>query len=107
MQIIIVNNYCDKIEKKGKYIFYITILMHMSNNNYCYIILQELQQEMEIKSQSLNSLDTSGRKLLGSLSSQEDAVMLQRRLEEMNQRWNQLKNRSVTIKYVKTIFKYE
>jgi len=60
---------------------------------------QELQQEMETKSQSLNSLDTSGRKLLGSLSSQEDAVMLQRRLEEMNQRWNQLKNRSVTIRY--------
>lgn len=60
--------------------------------------LQELQQEMETKSQSLNSLDTSGRQLLGSLSSQEDAVMLQRRLEEMNQRWNQLKNRSVTIR---------
>ncbi|XP_022178731.1 dystrophin, isoforms A/C/F/G/H-like isoform X1 [Myzus persicae] len=60
--------------------------------------LKELQQEMETKSQSLNSLDTSGRKLLGSLSSQEDAVMLQRRLEEMNQRWNQLKNRSVTIR---------
>lgn len=79
--------------------------MHMSNNNYCCVILQELQQEMEIKSQSLNSLDTSGRKLLGSLSSQEDAVMLQRRLEEMNQRWNQLKNRSVTIKYVKSIIK--
>lgn len=55
---------------------------------------------METKSQSLNSLDTSGRKLLGSLSSQEDAVMLQRRLEEMNQRWNQLKNRSVTIRYL-------
>jgi len=53
---------------------------------------------METKSQSLNSLDTSGRKFLGSLSSQEDAVMLQRRLEEMNQRWNQLKNRSVTIR---------
>lgn len=79
--------------------------MHMSNNNYCCVILQELQQEMEIKSQSLNSLDTSGRKLLGSLSSQEDAVMLQRRLEEMNQRWNQLKTRSVTIKYVKSIIK--
>lgn len=62
--------------------------------------MQELQQEMETKSQSLNSLDTSGRKLLGSLSSQEDAVMLQRRLEEMNQRWNQLKNRSVTIRYL-------
>ncbi|VVC26815.1 Hypothetical protein CINCED_3A012694 [Cinara cedri] len=61
-------------------------------------LLKELQQEMETKSQSLNSLDTSGRKLLGSLSSQEDAVMLQRRLEEMNQRWNQLKNRSVTIR---------
>jgi len=57
---------------------------------------------METKSQSLNSLDTSGRKLLGSLSSQEDAVMLQRRLEEMNQRWNQLKNRSVTIRYILT-----
>lgn len=77
----------------------------MSNNNYWCVILQELQQEMEIKSQSLNSLDTSGRKLLGNLSSQEDAVMLQRRLEEMNQRWNQLKNRSVTIKYVKCIIK--
>jgi len=67
---------------------------------------QELQQEMETKSQSLNSLDTSGRKLLGSLSSQEDAVMLQRRLEEMNQRWNQLKNRSVTIRLVSSYIYY-
>lgn len=61
---------------------------------------------METKSQSLNSLDTSGRKLLGNLSSQEDAVMLQRRLEEMNQRWNQLKNRSVTIRYLFTFIIY-
>ncbi|XP_050442847.1 dystrophin-like isoform X2 [Adelges cooleyi] len=60
--------------------------------------LKELQQEMDTKSHSLNSLDSGGRKLLGSLSSQEDAVMLQRRLEEMNQRWNQLKNRSVSIR---------
>jgi len=81
-------------EQKTCYLFYIkpTHLFYQ----------QELQQEMETKSQSLNSLDTSGRKLLGSLSSQEDAVMLQRRLEEMNQRWNQLKNRSVTIRYLLT-----
>lgn len=68
--------------------------------------MQELQQEMEVKSQSLSSLDTSGRKLLGSLSSQEDAVMLQRRLEEMNQRWNQLKCRSVTIRYLIFVFNF-
>lgn len=43
-------------------------------------------------------LDGTGRKLLGSLTSQEDAVMLQMRLDEMNQRWNHLKSKSIAIR---------
>lgn len=43
-------------------------------------------------------LDGTGRKLLSSLTSQEDAVMLQRRLDEMNQRWNHLKTKSIAIR---------
>lgn len=47
-------------------------------------------------------LDGTGRKLLGSLTSQEDAVMLQRRLDEMNHRWNHLKSKSIAIRYVES-----
>jgi hypothetical protein len=51
-----------------------------------------------------SSLNGAGRKLLGSLASQEDAVMLQRRLDEMNQRWHHLKAKSLAIRYVQSAY---
>lgn len=60
--------------------------------------LQDLQSEIETHRIVYDRLDGTGRKLLSSLTSQEDAVMLQRRLDEMNQRWNHLKSKSIAIR---------
>ncbi|CAH2227201.1 jg14605 [Pararge aegeria aegeria] len=58
----------------------------------------DLQSEIETHRDVYASLTGTGRRLLGSLSSQEDAVMLQRRLDEMNQRWHHLKSKSMAIR---------
>uniref|UniRef100_A0A336MMA3 CSON002169 protein n=1 Tax=Culicoides sonorensis TaxID=179676 RepID=A0A336MMA3_CULSO len=60
--------------------------------------LHDLQSEIETHRVVYDRLDGTGRKLLSSLTSQEDAVMLQRRLDEMNQRWNHLKTKSIAIR---------
>lgn len=62
--------------------------------------LQDLQSEIEGHRDVFFSLTGAGRKLLGSLASQDDAVMLQRRLDEMNQRWHNLKDKSMAIRFV-------
>lgn len=61
---------------------------------------QDLQLEIETHRVIYDRLDGTGRKLLGSLTSQEDAVMLQHRLDEMNHRWNHLKSKSIAIRCV-------
>ncbi|XP_055532577.1 dystrophin, isoforms A/C/F/G/H isoform X7 [Wyeomyia smithii] len=67
----------------------------IDRNPHCY---KDLQSEIESHRVVYDRLDNTGRKLLGSLTSQEDAVMLQRRLDEMNQRWNHLKSKSIAIR---------
>ncbi|KAJ9573772.1 hypothetical protein L9F63_008855, partial [Diploptera punctata] len=64
---------------------------------YC-CLLQDLQSEIESHRDVFSSLNGTGRKLLSSLASQDDAVMLQRRLDEMNQRWHHLKAKSMAIR---------
>ncbi|KAK0097092.1 hypothetical protein PV326_003328 [Microctonus aethiopoides] len=59
---------------------------------------KDLQSEIETHRDVYASLNGAGRKLLGSLASQDDAVMLQRRLDEMNQRWHHLKAKSMAIR---------
>ncbi|XP_028047173.1 dystrophin, isoforms A/C/F/G/H isoform X3 [Monomorium pharaonis] len=54
--------------------------------------------EIETHRDVYASLNGTGRKLLSSLASQDDAVMLQRRLDEMNQRWHHLKAKSMAIR---------
>ena len=44
------------------------------------------------------SLDSTGKKLVSGLDTQEDATILARRLEEMNQRWGYLKAKSIAIR---------
>ncbi|KYN08883.1 Dystrophin, isoform D [Trachymyrmex cornetzi] len=61
-------------------------------------LLQDLQSEIETHRDVYASLNGTGRKLLSSLASQDDAVMLQRRLDEMNQRWHHLKAKSMAIR---------
>ena len=46
------------------------------------------------------SLDSTGKKLVSGLDSQEDATLLRKRLEEMNTRWSYLKAKSMAIRYV-------
>lgn len=65
-----------------------------------FFTFQDVQSEIETHRVVYDRLDGTGRKLLGSLTSQEDAVMLQRRLDEMNHRWNHLKSKSIAIRYV-------
>ncbi|XP_023248432.1 dystrophin, isoforms A/C/F/G/H [Copidosoma floridanum] len=60
--------------------------------------LKDLQSEIETHHDVYASLNGTGRKLLSSLASQDDAVMLQRRLDEMNQRWHHLKAKSMAIR---------
>ncbi|KAJ0172021.1 hypothetical protein K1T71_011994 [Dendrolimus kikuchii] len=67
-------------------------------NNSIVLLFQDLQSEIETHRDVYASLTGTGRRLLGSLSSQEDAVMLQRRLDEMNQRWHHLKAKSMAIR---------
>lgn len=71
---------------------------------FFFVSLQDLQSEIETHRVVYDRLDGTGRKLLGSLTSQEDAVMLQRRLDEMNQRWNHLKSKSIAIRWVQFDF---
>lgn len=60
--------------------------------------LKELQAEVEMHSETYSSLRSSSVKLLNSLSCQEDAVMLQLRVDEMDQRWHHLKTKCVDVR---------
>ena len=61
---------------------------------------QDLQDEVEQHRDMYLSLDNTGKKLVSGLDTQEDATLLHRRLEEMNQRWSYLKAKSIAIRYV-------
>lgn len=66
--------------------------------NTVVFMFQDLQSEIETHKDVYAALNGSGRKLLSSLPSKDDAVMLQRRLDEMNQRWHHLKAKSMAIR---------
>ena len=67
---------------------------------FCVVLfpLQDLQSEIESHKDVVASLNATGQKLLGTLENQDEALMLHRRLEEMNTRWNTLKHRSIAIR---------
>ena len=46
------------------------------------------------------ALDSTGKKLVSGLDTQEDATLLHTRLEQMNQRWSYLKAKSIAIRYI-------
>ncbi|XP_047739356.1 dystrophin [Hyalella azteca] len=60
--------------------------------------VKDLQSEIESHKDVVASLNATGQKLLGTLENQDEALMLHRRLEEMNTRWNTLKPRSIAIR---------
>ncbi|XP_043928331.1 dystrophin isoform X3 [Protopterus annectens] len=59
---------------------------------------QELQSEIENHTDIYHNLDENGQKILKSLEGSEDAPLLQRRLNNMNVRWSDLRKKSLNIR---------
>ncbi|XP_007444628.2 dystrophin-like [Python bivittatus] len=60
--------------------------------------VQELQKEIETHTDIFHSLDENGQKILRSLEGSDDAALLQRRLDNMNFRWSELRKKSLNIR---------
>ena len=67
------------------------------------IFFQDLQIEIDTERENYLNLTATGRKILSQLEGQEDASIIQKRLEEMNQRWNYLKAKSIAIRYLRLL----
>ncbi|PKU37720.1 hypothetical protein llap_11976 [Limosa lapponica baueri] len=59
---------------------------------------QELQAEIDAHTDIFHNLDENGQKILRSLEGSEDAALLQRRLDNMNFRWSELRKKSLNIR---------
>ncbi|XP_058618771.1 dystrophin-like isoform X6 [Onychostoma macrolepis] len=60
--------------------------------------LGDIQAEIEAHNDVFRSVDGNKMKMVKALGSSEEAVFLQQRLDDMNQRWNDLKAKSVNIR---------
>ncbi|KAK4829414.1 hypothetical protein QYF61_003978 [Mycteria americana] len=60
--------------------------------------VKELQAEIEAHTDIFHNLDENGQKILRSLEGSEDAALLQRRLDNMNLRWSELRKKSLNIR---------
>ncbi|KAG8137247.1 hypothetical protein E2320_004498, partial [Naja naja] len=58
----------------------------------------ELQKEIETHTDIFHSLDENGQKILRSLEGSDDGALLQRRLDNMNFRWSELRKKSLNIR---------
>ncbi|KAM5290132.1 dystrophin isoform 2-T2 [Glossophaga mutica] len=59
---------------------------------------QGLQGEIEAHTDIYHNLDENGQKILRSLEGSDDAVLLQRRLDNMNFKWSELRKKSLNIR---------
>ncbi|XP_064429974.1 dystrophin isoform X7 [Mirounga angustirostris] len=59
---------------------------------------QDLQGEIEAHTDMYHNLDENGQKVLRSLEGSDDAALLQRRLDNMNFKWSELRKKSLNIR---------
>ncbi|XP_014809544.1 PREDICTED: dystrophin isoform X9 [Calidris pugnax] len=59
---------------------------------------QDLQAEIDAHTDIFHNLDENGQKILRSLEGSEDAALLQRRLDNVNFRWSELRKKSLNIR---------
>ncbi|XP_067896656.1 dystrophin isoform X2 [Heterodontus francisci] len=59
---------------------------------------QDLQSEIDSHTDTYHNLDENGQKILKGLEGAEDGVLLQRRLDDMNFHWTELRKKSLNIR---------
>lgn len=67
------------------------------------LVLQDIQAEIDAHNDIFKSIDGNRQKMVKALGNSEEAALLQHRLDDMNQRWNDLKAKSANIRWVMKI----
>ena len=65
-----------------------------------FCVFQDLQAEIEVHEHAYASLQATGRQILQQPEKGIELRQLQSRLDEMNQRWNRLRSKSMEIRSV-------